>query len=130
MPRLTLDLSEAVSLKPAEDGTYPCEVKEIGAVQQGQKASYVVVTFVVTEGEEEGHHFFTNLMINGKAAGMFVNFINAVSGSDYDVDDLEDLDIDTDDLIGATCGVVNKQKEYPEGSGEFRDEVKKILPAA
>lgn len=129
MPRLTLDLSEAVSIKPAEDGTYPCAVKEIGLVQQGAKASFVQVTLVVTDGDEEGHHFFTNLMVNGKAAGMFINFINAVTGSNHEVDDLDDLDIDTDDLIGGTCGVVNKQKEYPEGSGEFRDEVKKVLPA-
>lgn len=129
MPRLTLDLSEAVSLKPAPDGTYPCEVDQIGEVQKGPKANFVEVRLKVTEGDEEGHIFFTNLMVNGKAAGMFVNFINAVSGTNYDVDDLEDLDIDTDDLIGATCGVVNKQKEYPEGSGEFKDEVKKILPA-
>ena len=68
-------------------------------------------------------------MIDGKAAGMFINFINAVTGSDHDVDDLDDLDIDTDDLIGGICNIVNKQKEYPEGSGEFKDEVKKVMAA-
>lgn len=129
MPRLTLDLSEAVSLKAAPDGTYLCEVEEIGEIQSGAKSNYVAVRLKCTEGEEEGHIFFTNLMVNGKAAGMFVNFINAVTGSDYDVDDIEDLDIDTDDLIGGACSIVNKQKEYPEGSGEFRDEVKKVMAA-
>lgn len=129
MPRLTLNLTEAVSLKAAPDGTYLCEVEEIGAVAQGSKASYVAVRLKCTEGDEEGHLFFTNLMIDGKAAGMFVRFINAVTGSDYDVDDLDDLDIDTDDLIGGTCMIVNKQKEYPEGSGEFKDEVKKVMAA-
>lgn len=126
-PRLSLDLSEAVSLKPAPDGTYPCEVHSIGDVQQGPKSAFVEVQLKCTEGDEEGHIFFTNLMTNGKAAGGFVRFINAVGGTDYDIDDLDDLDVDTDDLIGGTCGVVNKQKEYPEGSGEFRDEVKKII---
>lgn len=129
-PRLTLDLSEAVSFKPAPDGTYPCEVESISEIQSGPKANYVDVQFSCNDGEQEGHRFFTKLMVNGKAAGMFVNFVNAVSGSDYDVDDLDDLDVDTDDLVGGTCGIVNKQVEYPEGSGEFKDDVKKILPAA
>lgn len=129
MPRLTLNLSEAVSLKAAPDGTYICEVEEIGEVTQGAKAAYVPVRLKCTEGDEEGHIFFTNLMIDGKAAGMFINFINAVTGSDHDVDDLDDLDIDTDDLIGGICNIVNKQKEYPEGSGEFKDEVKKVMAA-
>ena len=129
-PRLTLDLSEATSLKPAPDDTYQCEVDDISGIKQGQKASYVEVRLRCTEGDQEGHIFYTNLMVNGKAAGMFVNFINAITGENHDVDDLDDLDLDTDDLIGGTCGVVNKQKEYPEGSGEYKDEVKRILPAS
>ena len=128
-PRLTLDLSEAVSLKPAPDGTYPCVVETISEVQSGPKSNFVEVVMACDEGDEEGHKFYTNLMVNGKAAGRFVTFINAITGENYDVDDLEDLDIDTDDLIGGRCAIINKQKEYPEGSGEFKDEVKKIIAA-
>lgn len=126
-PRINIELSEATSFKPVPDDVYLCQVQQIGSVQHGPKASYVEVRLEIDEGELAGRVLFTNLMVNGAAAGMFVDFVNTVTGSDHDVDELEDLDIDTDDLIGAACGVVTKQEEYPEGSGDFRSQVKKVL---
>lgn len=129
MGRLTLNLSEAQSFKPVDDDTYACVVEEISDPIQGPKAIYVKVTFRITEGSFEDRLLYTNFMLDGGAAGMFVEFINRITGSDHDVDNLEDLDIDPDDLTGLACGVITKQKEYPEGSGEFKSEVQRVSAA-
>lgn len=125
--KLTLDLSEAQSFEAVPDDTYACEIAEISEVQKGPKADFVTVSYEIVEGDYAGQMLFQNLMITGKASGRFVDVLNKALGEDYDVSDLEHLEIDTDDLIGARVGVVTKQKEYPEGSGEMRSEVKRIL---
>lgn len=127
MPEFTVDLTEAVSFKPLPEGVYLCEVDEIGDAKRGPKSSYFPVTLVVSEGEHSGGKLFTNVVFTGKAAGMAINFINAITGSSYDVDDLEELKLDTDDLVGGSCGAVTTQKEYPEGSGEFKSNVERVI---
>lgn len=129
MPRLNVDLSEAQSMKPIPEDTYLCTVGEISEPQSGPKSTYIAVTYVVSEGEYEGRQLFQNLPITGKGAGIFADFYAKVTGEDVDVDDLDDLDVDTDDLIGQEIGVVVGQHEYPEGSGEFRNDVKKLVAA-
>ena len=128
VPRISLKLNEAVSFAPLEDGDYPVDVTEFSEVKQGAKASYIAVTLEVEEGHENaGAKLWTNLMVDGKAAGMFVDFINRCKGTDYDVADLDDLDIDTDELIGSELTAIVKQEEYPEGSGEMRAQCKSLL---
>lgn len=129
MPDLNLDLSEAQSFDPVPDDTYLCEVVEVSDVQSGQKANYVTVTLEIAEGEHQGRRLFNNLMVTGKASGMFVDFLNKALDTDYDVDEMDELTINTDDLIGARVGVITKQEEYPEGSGEMRSQVKRIVRA-
>lgn len=129
-PKLNLDLTEAQVFEAVPDDTYACQVAEISDIQKGQKASYVTVTLEIMEGDYAGQKLFQNLMLDGKAAGMFVDFLNKALGENYDVKELEDLEVDTDDLIGAQVGVVTKQEEYPEGSGEMRSQVKRILAAS
>lgn len=128
MPNLRINLEDAQSFEPIPDDTYTVEVTDISEVKKGSKSSYVTVELTVAEGEYENRKLWTNLMIDGKAAGMFVDFINKALGTDYKVEDLEELEINTDDLIGAKVGVTTKAEEYPEGSGDFRPQVKKILP--
>lgn len=128
MPRINLKLQDAVAFTTLEDGDYPVTVTEFSDVQSGPKSSYVVVTMQVDDGHENaGSLLWSNLMIDGKGAGMFVDFINRCQDTDYDVSDLDDLDIDTDELIGSELTAIVKQKEYPEGSGEMKAEVKSIL---
>ncbi len=127
--KLKLNLSEARSFKPVPDDTYPAKISQVKDVQKGPKASYVPIEFEITEGEFAGRKFYQNYMVDGAAAGMFVEFINKVLGTDHDVDELEDLDLDPNDLIGAACAIVLKQEEYPEGSGEMRSQIKKVLSA-
>lgn len=129
MPELRLNLTEAVSLKPVEDGTYPGEIVGFGEVKQGGKAKYIPAILQISEGEHEGRKFYQNLPVEGKGAGIMVDFINKATGSSFDVDDHEALDVDTDDLIGCAVGMVIKQEEYPEGSGDFRSQIKRVLAA-
>lgn len=129
MPELKLNLSEAQSLKPIPDDTYPGVVKDFSGIESGPKAKYITATLEISEGEFAGRKFYNNLPIEGKGAGIFVDFINKCLDTDYDVDDLEELDLDTDDLLGAEVGMVIKQEEYPEGSGDFRSQIKRILKA-
>jgi len=129
MPRLHIDLSEAQSNKPLPDGIYSAAVDSFSDVQEGPKAKYVTVGFVLTEGGHEGRKFFNNYPIEGKGAGMFADLISKLTGEDIDVDDIDELDIDTDDLIGSPCALVLKQEEYPEGSNDFRSKIAKVLAA-
>lgn len=129
MPRLKVDLREAQSREALPDGTYSCKIFDISAPKTGEKSSYVSITYEVIEGEFEGRKIFENRPITGKGAGMFAEFYSKVTGEDISVNDLEELDVDTDDLIGEEIGVVTKQREYPEGSGDYVSDVKKLIRA-
>ena len=128
MPELTLNLTEAESLKPIPDGTYPGVVHAFGDVTAGPKAKYISAILKISD-ERVLATPAKALPIEGKGAGIFVDFINKITGNNYDVDDHEALEVDTDDLIGSPCGMVLKQEEYPEGSGDFRSQVKRTLKA-
>lgn len=129
MPRLQVDLSEAQSREALPDDTYRCTVFEISDVKEGPKSAYVSIVFAVAEGEFEGRKIYDNRPIEGAGAGLFAEFYSKVTGEEVDVSDMEELDIDTDDLIGLEIAVVTKQEEYPAGSGEFTSKVKKLLRA-
>lgn len=129
MPRVTLNLKEAQSRKPVPDATYPLTIKEFSKVQQGPKARYMTVVTEISEGEHAGRKFYDNLPIEGQGAGIFCDFLSKALNQEYDVDDLEELDVDTDDLIGSPIGGVVKAEEYPEGSGEFQSKIKRWVKA-
>lgn len=131
MPVVGLSLEEAVVFTELEDGSYPCTVLEFSEVIKGPKSNYLKVTMAVSEGHENaGAHCWTNLMIDGKGAGIFVNFLNAAMGEKYTIEEYRDegIEVDTDDMVGAEVTVIIKQVEYPEDSGEMRAQVKQILP--
>ena len=129
MPRLTIDAKDAQSRKALPDDTYTCRVESISDVKKGAKARYVEAQYKVIEGEFEGRIIFQNLPVEGKGAGIFVDMWNVTTDANLDVDDLESFDADTDDAVGCTLGVVTRQREYPEGSGEFKHEVHKLVQA-
>lgn len=130
MPAITLNLKEAMSLKPIPEDTYEAEVVAIDAVATGPKAQYLPVQVAITDGEHEGRKFYINLPIEGKGAGIFVDFWNKVLDTDYDVDELDELALDPDDLMGGSLRIITKTEEYPEDSGEFRSNVARTLSAA
>lgn len=125
-PQININTSEAESLKPIPEDAYPAEVVEVGAVAEGDKAHYVPIKLQITEGEHQGRTFYRNCPIEGKGAGIFIDFINKALGLDYDVDDMEELAFDTDDLIGAEVMINVKNEEYPKGSGDLRSGIKSI----
>jgi hypothetical protein len=129
--KLHLNLSEATDFSPLPDDTYPATLSDLGEPQKGPKATYVRATFTISEGEFAGRKFFSNYMLDGAAAGMFVDLINKLTGSNYTIEEFrqEGLEVDPADLIDAPCAIVLKQSEYPEGSGEMRSEVKSVLAA-
>lgn len=131
LSKLRINLSEAQDFSPIPDDTYPARVAELRDVEQGPKASYIPIVFEITEGEFAGRKFFQNYMVDGKAAGMFIDLINKLLDTDYTVEELRDegLELDPEDLIGAECGIVTKQEEYPEGSGEMRSQIKTVVKA-
>ena len=134
MPRLTIDVSEAQSFDPVEDDLYLCEITAISEVKQGQKARYLTAEMTIEHGMQTeeafaGRKLFTNLPIEGAGAGIFTSFWERATGEELDLED-DELDIDTDDLVGEKIAVQTKQEEYPPNSGEFRSQVKKVLSAS
>lgn len=129
MPRLQVDLSEAQSRQALPDDTYDCKVFEISAPKKGPKSSYVQVIFEVADGEFAGRKIYDNRPVTGEGAGMFAELYSKLTGEEVDVDEMDSLDIDTDDLVGLDIGVVTKQEEYPAGSGEYTSKVSKLLRA-
>ncbi len=127
MPRVTIDLSEAQSRKPVPEDTYQLKVVEITGPHKGPKSRYMTVVLEITEGEHAGRKFYHNLMITGKAAGMFAEFLSKLTNTDIDIDELENMDIDTDDYIGMEIGAAVADGE--EYQGEVRSEIKKFLKA-
>ncbi len=131
-PRLKLTLDDAVDFTPLEDGEYPVSVLEFSETRKGEKSSYITVTLEVAEDHDaKGRRLWSNLPLDGKGAGIFVNFINACLGTSYTIEEYRDegLEVDTEDLEGAELVAIVKQEEYPEGSGEMRAQVKQLLPA-
>lgn len=127
MPRLSVNLRDAVSREAVPDDTYECIVFDITGPHKGPKAAYVKVIFQISEGEYEGRKLYDNRPIEGEGAGMFADFYSKVTGEDIDVDDLEELDVDTEDLLGEPVGVVTKQEEWPENSGEYQSRVSRLV---
>lgn len=123
MPKLNLDLSEAISNKPIDMGVYEMEVESISEVKQGAKAAYVTIIWNCIEEPFVGRKIYDNRPVNGKGASLFADFYSKVTGEDVDVDDLESLEIDTDDLIGQTALITVGHTEY---QGETQHQVSKI----
>lgn len=128
-PVIRMDLSEAVSFKPVDSGTYPAEVAEIQDTKQSEKATYLPIMLEITDGEAQGRKLFHNIMLSGKGAGRGAEELGRLLGEEIDPDALDEFEFNSDDLIGAACRIVVTQREYPEGSGEMQNDVKKILSA-
>jgi hypothetical protein len=128
MPRLTVDMKEAVSFQPVPDATYEVTITAFQDVRTSAKgAKFVPVELTVSDGGEfDGRKLFMNLMLGGGGAGITENFLEQ-AGVPFEKNAEGGIEFDTDDGVGCKVAVVTKQSEYPEGSGNFRAEVKKVL---
>lgn len=124
MPKINLNLSEAESNKPIDPGVYEAVIDSISDVKSGAKSQYIAFVFrIVEEGPAEGRKVWFNAPIEGRGAGIFADLYSKVMRVDVDVDDLEELEIDTDDMIGEGCLITIGHEEY---QGETRHTVKKV----
>jgi hypothetical protein len=129
MPKVRMDLSEAISFKPVDAGTYPAEVVEVKDAKSSDKATFLPIVLEISEGEAQGRKLFHNIMLSGKGAGRGADELGNLLGEEIDPDAMDEFAFDTDDLIGATCQIVVSQREWPEGSGDMQNDVKKVLKA-
>jgi hypothetical protein len=130
MPEVRMSLADAVSFKPLPEDTYDVEIIEVqGPTTSDGGTTYITPVLEVSDGDHQGRRLFHNVMLDGKGAGMGAEFLSKALGEDIDVDAMDEFAFDTDDLIGVQLRAVVVQREYPQGSGEFRNEVRKILTA-
>lgn len=122
-----MDLSEAISFRPVDSGTYEAEVVDLQEVKQSDKATYLPIRLEITEGDAQGRPLFHNIMLSGKGAGRGAEELGRLLGEDIDPDSLDEFEFDSEDLLGAVCRIVVTQREYPKGSGEMQNDVKKVL---
>lgn len=90
---VNLDTSEAQTFD-VEPGVYDAVVADFqpddegNIVRRGDKSRYVTVVYEITEaGEAQGNKVFDNLMLEGKGAGMFVDFWRKTVGEELPTGD-------------------------------------------
>lgn len=126
MPRLGINTTEAKSFEPLPDDRYECEIVEVSEVKTaGSGSQYVVVTFSVTDGEYTDRKLFRNYMIEGPGVGFLMDLWRKATKEELEVG-LEELEIDTDDLVGSRVVCITEQEEY---EGTTRSTVAKVLAA-
>lgn len=125
MPRVSVSVKDAQTFEPVPDDMYPATVHKIEGPIKGPNSNYLKVQFKVSEGEHEGRIFFRNFPVDGKGAGFFVEFWELATGEQIELGpDAPDLDVDTDDALGAAIGIVTKQSEY---EGKTRSEIDSLV---
>ncbi len=127
-PRLTIDASDVDDFSAIPEDTYPAKVVEIEDIATGPKAQYIPIVFQITDGEFVNRKLWNNYVIEGKGLFGLIDLANKLLGEGRLVAG-EVADFDTDDLLDQPCNIVVGQKEYPEGSGEMQNEIKRVLTA-
>jgi hypothetical protein len=123
MPRLNIDLTDAQSNKPIDVGVYEFELESVSEAKAGAKSQYVTFIWNCVEEPFVGRKIYDNRPITGKGAGLFADAYSKLTGEDIDVDDLAELDVDTDDLLGNRVLITVEHEEY---QGETQHRVKKL----
>ena len=126
MPSIKVLLGDAVGNKPLENGTYEAEILKVDGPKEGPNSHYLSTLFKITDEKAAGRQVYYITPIEGKGASMFIDLWNRATDDDVDVDELEDFDCDTDDLVGYEVRIVIKMREY---EGDMQPEVKKVLAA-
>lgn len=138
MPRIQLDAKDAVLFGNVDPDRYLVEIVDVSDVKVGQQKGtrYVEVKAEIVEGAETGAKFagqnlWRNCPVEGKGAGMFIDLWNKahVDDESAQLEVGDEIDVDTDELIGRQVCFVTKDREYPPDSGEFRSEVDRVVSA-
>lgn len=103
MPRLNIDLTDAVSFEPVDPGTYEMKVDEISAPERSEHKGTlgVWVYFKFLDEARDRRHgrprrFYPT---EGKGAGFWREFWKATTGEELPLGEAS-VSVDTDDVIG------------------------------
>ena len=127
MPKIKADLRDVKDLSQAAPAAiYPVEVKKIEQkIGKESGNPYLNLQLEVLDGEWEGKTFFSVLTMPPDKKKWFSlkQFATALG---YDLD-AENLDIDTDEWIGAKLSI-RVNKVYNEEQKKDQNEIKQYLP--
>jgi len=127
-PRLEIDATEVEDFSAIPAGNYPAKVVEIEDIADGPKAQYIPIVFQITDGEFLNRKLWRNYVIEGKGLFGLVDLVNTLLGAGtLEAGSVGELD--TDDLLDQPCNILVNEYEYPEDSGEMRNDIKKVLSA-
>lgn len=117
--------------EPIPEDDYPAKLEAWKYESPKGKDPYLALTFVITDGEFEGRKQWKNCSTSAQSLWAMKRALTRL-GADPDVigdEDGFDLEDVMPDLVGNECVLRIDQYEYPEDSGEYRNNVKDILEA-
>jgi len=116
------------SFEPLPVGVYNVTVdtSKTDEVKKGATTEYVRLGFIVTDGELANRRVYDNFMIAGK--GVWKLGALLVATGLMTPENREQFKFNADDLHGMGVRIRVSQREYPEGSKEFVNEIKGIMP--
>jgi len=122
MPQIHVNLA-GVAQEAMPEGYYPAIVSEakIGTSRAGKPK--LEVHFDIMQVGFEGRKAFANYSLQPQALWNLRRFLKALE-LDFDLDG--ELELDTDDLLGAEVTLLMEQQEW---EGEMRNSVQRVLPA-
>lgn len=100
------------------------EMKEAGPNAKNPGSEYIRWELTVSEGEYQGRKVFLNTTLVEAGLSGLKSLLEATGKFDVD----GDLNFEIDDVVNSEVLAVVKQKEYPVGSGDKVNEVKRIKP--
>jgi len=137
MPDFVADFSQAIQFILVPRGTYNVHVAAAETAVSSNRTSMLKMRYEIDEviqlSEEAeytpeqivGQSLFSNLMLEGKGAGITEQAFEAMFG------EVEEAPSNTDDLIGAACAVKVTHRVWSVdegGDGETRANVSRYLP--
>lgn len=87
-------------------------------------STYLNIEYTVQDGEFEDRKVWGNASLLPHALFTIKGLLAAIGGFDVD----GELEFDEDDLIGKACMVKLTKREYPQGSGEYTNDIKSFKP--
>lgn len=125
-PVFDLNAEEATVFGDVEDGTYDAILAEVEGPETGPNSNYFILYYELQGEGVQGRKVRQIAPFTGKGAGIMLDVINKITGSDLKPGDTI-AGLDTDDLINGQCRVIVRNEEY---EGEARPQVRRVLTPA
>lgn len=113
MPKFIVDFTDAEDFAPIPADIYEVEIKEVQLKTSQKGEGMIAIVLEVIDGEHQGRHLYTNLMLAGRGLGITKAAFQALQ--------IPAGELDTDDLVGASASVrVTLRKWAVEDGGDGR----------